>query len=216
MDYESARKQMVQDLRKAGILKADSLIKAMEIVPRHEFIPFMYWDRAYYDSPVAIGHDQTISAPHMNAMMCEALDFQMNQKVLEIGTGSGYHAAIVAQLVLPGGWVYTIERIPELGNQASCVFQRLHYTNITVIHADGSKGLREHHPYDRILITAACPSFPMHLIDQLSPTGKICVPVGSKHGNQRLILGEKHGNHCSMQEICQVVFVPLIGEYGFS
>ncbi|MHA1646428.1 MAG: protein-L-isoaspartate(D-aspartate) O-methyltransferase [Promethearchaeota archaeon] len=215
--FKIKREQMVQKLKSQGIIESDSVFNAMLTIPRHEFISPSSWEYAYIDSPLQIDENQTISAPHMNAMMCEYLDLKPGQKVLEIGTGSGYHAALLAKLVSPEGHVYTIERHSKLAHLAEETFNRLNFSNITVITGDGTLGWELDAPYDRILVTAAAPTVPKPLITQLSPDhGILCLPVGTKHLWQNLYVVIREGNDIQKHNVCGVRFVPLIGKYGFN
>lgn len=210
------RREMVDKLQLHGILHSNSVINAMLSIPRQLFIPDHLHNAAYQDSPLPIGKHQTISAPHMHAMMCEYLQIQPGMKILEIGTGSGYHTALLSYLTGNKGTVYTIERIKELAEKTERIFQKLNLINIKMKIADGSEGWREYAPFHRILVTAASPDIPEVLISQLThQNGLICIPVGSEYGNQELIVGEKYQGNFKTVKKCDVRFVPLIGKYGF-
>ncbi len=216
MNFEKSRTEMVFQLRKLGIIQTDAVADAMLTIPRHFFIPHSHQNQAYQDHPISIGHGQTISAPHMNAMMCEHLDVHPGMQILEIGTGSGYHTALLRHLVGPSGKIFSIERILSLAENAQKIFKALKFNNISVIVDDGTIGCQEHAPYDRILVTAVGPTIPQPFIDQLSEeNGKICIPVGDRNCDQILWLGNKRGDHFHKSRICGVRFVPLIGKYGF-
>jgi len=222
MHFEEKRKRLVESLKDRGILTRPEVIKAMSIVPRHKFVPKNAESSAYMDSPLSIGLGQTISAPHMNAMMCEYLKLKEGDKVLEIGTGSGYHAALCAELVAPKnsetpGHVFTIERHEELVENARESLKETEYENkVTVIHGDGTLGYPEEAPYDKILVTAASPTkIPVPLRDQLKDGGILCIPAGSKSFAQNLYVIKKHGDDFKTTRITGVRFVPLIGKYGF-
>ena len=222
MDFEEKRIKLVEQLTKRAILTKPSVIKAMLKVPRHKFLPKGAIDSAYIDSPLSIGMGQTISAPHMNAMMCELLDLTEGEKVLEIGTGSGYHAALCAELVAPKrsknpGHVYTIERHQELAKEAENHLTNTGYGNVvTVICADGTLGYPEKAPYDKILVTASSPKqVPPPLKQQLKDQGILCIPAGSKEWGQDLYIISKMGEKFEFKKITGVRFVPLIGEWGF-
>jgi protein-L-isoaspartate(D-aspartate) O-methyltransferase len=213
--YEEERHDLVERLRRYGYLSSSRALDAMERVPRHEFLPEELGDVAYQDTPLSIGQGQTISAPHMVAMMLEALDLRPDMKVLEIGTGSGYHASLLGELVRPSGRVYTIERIEELGRGAQQVLERLGYGDVVeVIIADGTNGLPEHAPYDRILVTAAAPYVPEPLKEQLADGGMLLIPVGGR-SFQELTVIVREGNEYKQSPLGSVVFVPLIGEHGY-
>jgi len=187
----------------------------MRRVPREEFLPENLRDEAYVDTPLPIGEGQTISAPHMVAIMAEQLDLKQGHKVLEIGAGSGYHAAVCAEVVSPDGHIYTIERISSLASFAESNLKKTGYANlVTVIFADGTKGLPEHAPYDRIFVAAAAPDVPSPLAEQLADRGKMLVPVGGKF-YQDLIRVERTGKKFLRENLGGCVFVPLIGEYGY-
>ncbi|RLE51102.1 MAG: protein-L-isoaspartate O-methyltransferase [Candidatus Methanomethylicota archaeon] len=222
-EFKRKREQLINKLINEGILKDLKVIRAMLRVPREEFVPEKYRNYAYIDSPLPTMSGQTISAPHMVAMMCELLELDVGMKVLEIGTGSGYHAAVCAEIVAPSdtdpkewGHVYTIERIPELVHFARRNLERTGYSNrVTVILGDGSLGYSEAAPYDRILVTAASPEIPVPLIKQLVIGGKIVIPVGGSY-YQELIVGVKDKNgELKTTSAGGCVFVPLIGKYGW-
>ncbi len=225
LDFEELRRRRVKALIMEGILRSESVIRAMLRVPREEFVPPHLKKYAYVDSPLSIGYGQTISAPHMVAMMCEYLELDVGHKVLEVGTGSGYHAAVVAEIVAPSdapkekwGHVYTMEIVPELVRFATDNLRRTGYLDrITIIHGDGSKGYAEKAPFDRILVTAAAPDIPKPLVDQLKPGGVMVIPVGSLHFFQELFVVKKdEKGRVSLSSKGGVAFVPLVGEYGYS
>jgi protein-L-isoaspartate(D-aspartate) O-methyltransferase len=212
---ETERRRLVRNLKDSGYVTSDNVLRAMEKVPRHEFLPETMADLAYEDTPLPIGLGQTISAPHMVGMMLEALDLRPGMSVLEIGTGSGYHAALVAELVRPDGRVYTIERIKALGLKARETLERLGYGNVVeVVIADGTNGLPEHAPYDRIFVAAAGPGVPPPLKKQLADGGILMIPVGGRMV-QDLVLVTRSGDRYAERPIGSVVFVPLIGEHGY-
>jgi len=213
--YEDERRELVQRLRRHGYVSDERVLEAMEKVPRHEFLPEDMRKLAYVDSPIPIGQGQTISAPHMVGMMLQALDLQPGHKVLEIGAGSGYHAALMGELVRPGGKVWTVERLADLGRSAAETIERLGYGDVVeVVIADGSLGLAEHAPYDRITVAAAAPAVPGPLEEQLAEGGRMLVPVGGR-GYQDLVLVTKKDGRLERTEMGGVVFVPLIGQYGY-
>ncbi|MDW5563984.1 MAG: protein-L-isoaspartate(D-aspartate) O-methyltransferase [Methanomassiliicoccus sp.] len=212
---ENERRELVWRLKGSGYVTSEAVLQAMERVPRHEFLPPGMAPHAYEDTPLPIGQGQTISAPHMVGMMLEALDLGPGMRVLEIGTGSGYHAALVAELVGPEGRVYTIERIEALGRKARETLERLGYGDrIEVIIADGTNGLEEHAPYDRIFVAAAGPKVPEPLKEQLADHGILMVPVGGRMV-QDLVLVSRSGGRFYERSLGSVVFVPLIGEHGY-
>jgi len=222
MHFEEKRKRLVESLKDRGILTKPEVIRAMLIVLRHKFVPKDAESSAYMDSPLSIGLGQTISAPHMNAMMCEYLELKEGDKILEIGTGSGYHAALCAELVAPEesqnpGHVFTVERHEGLVKNARESIKKTGYeANVTVIHGDGTLGHPKEAPYDKILVTAASPSkIPLPLRDQLKDGGILCIPAGSKNFGQNLYIIKKHKNEFKTKKITGVRFVPLIGKFGF-
>ncbi len=210
--YEE-RKRMVERL-KEELNISDRVFRAMLKVPRHLFVPPQYSREAYSDYPLPIGYGQTISAPHMVAIMCDLLDVLPGHKVLEIGGGSGYHAAVVAELVGKNGKVVMVERIPELAERAKNTLEALGYDNVKVVVGDGSGGYEEEAPYDRIYVTAAAPEVPEPLLKQLKPGGKMVIPVGD--AIQELYVIEKDwSGRIRKKKWGGVRFVPLVGKYGF-
>jgi protein-L-isoaspartate(D-aspartate) O-methyltransferase len=222
MDFEEKRRELVENLKKRGILSNPIVINAMLKVPRHKFIHEAALSSAYIDSPLSIGSGQTISAPHMNAMMCELLDLKEGDKVLEIGTGSGYHAALCAEIVAPKsstkpGHVYTIERHKDLVEKAKRALKENGYQDqVTVIHGDGTLGNPQNAPFDKILVTASSPKkIPPPLMEQLKDGGILCIPAGTKEWGQDLYVIKRKGKEFETDKITGVRFVPLIGKYGF-
>ena len=212
-DRREERERMVRRLKEEFKI-SDRVARAMLKVPRHLFVPPEYSREAYADYPLPIGYGQTISAPHMVAIMCELLDLRPGHNVLEVGGGSGYHAAVVAELVGKDGRVVMIERIPELAERARKTLKELGYDNVIVLVGDGSEGCEEYAPYDRIYVTAAAPSIPEPLIEQLKPGGKMVIPVGD--AIQELYVVEKDwSGEIKKKRWGGVRFVPLIGKYGF-
>jgi protein-L-isoaspartate(D-aspartate) O-methyltransferase len=190
------------------------VIAAMAKVSRELFVPEEIRDMAYQDVPLPIGQGQTISAPHMVAIMCDLLDLQKGMKVLEIGGGSGYHAAVMGELVGPEGHVYSVERLPELVVRARENLLASKAANVTMIVGDGSLGLPEHAPYDRISVAATAPSVPEPLKNQLKKGGKLVIPVGQAFSQDLVLVIRENG--FSAEEKMGVAFVPLIGKYGFN
>lgn len=213
--FEGERNYLVDSLVRRGYIVNPDVERAMRRVPREEFLPENLRDDAYVDTPLPIGDGQTISAPHMVAIMAERLDLGQGMKVLEIGAGSGYHAAVCAEIVSPDGHIYTIERISSLASFAEGNLKRTGYADlVTVIFGDGTKGLPEHAPFDRIFVAAGAPDIPKPLTDQLADGGKLLVPVGGRF-YQDLIKVERKGNKLTKENLGGCVFVPLIGEYGY-
>ena len=182
---------------------------AMATVRREEFVPDELKPYAYDNNPLPIGNGQTISQPFIVALMTDLLEPESNDTILEIGTGSGYQAAVLSQLVKK---VYSLEIIPELAQQAASRLQRLGYDAVEVLASDGSSGLPEHAPYDGIIVTAAAPRIPEALIEQLSPFGRLVIPVGHPHLPQDLLLVEKFGSRITSRSILSVAFVPFTGK----
>ena len=209
---KAERQRLVTKLNTEGYIKSKAVKEAFLQLPREEFVPESLKSQAYIDTPLEIGNGQTISAPHMIAIMCEALDIQKGQKILEIGTGSGYHAVIVSKMVGEKGHVYTVERFENLAQRARETLKRINITNVTVVVTDGSLGLEDYQPYDRIYVTCASPGIPHPFIDQLADGGKLLIPVGSMFCELKLI--EKTGEKLITRDLGGCVFVPLVGKYG--
>lgn len=210
-DYEKERKHMVESqLARRGI-KAKRVLEAMRQVPRHLFIPEDMRSLAYCDGPLPIGHGQTISQPYIVALMTELLELTGQEKVLEIGTGSGYQAAILSRLARQ---VYSLERHAALAQQAEKVLAQLGYDNVVVRVGNGTLGWPEHSPYEAIIITAAAPEVPQPLPDQLADGGRLVAPVGS-HWSQVLVKVRRQGDLLIRERLTAVAFVPLVGEYGW-
>jgi len=210
MDYAELRKKMVDEQLISRGIKNQRVLDVFRRLERHNFIPQDFRNTAYADSPVPIGDSQTISQPYIVALMTECLDLEGSEKVLEIGTGSGYQAAILSELVKE---VYSIERHPNLAKRAGILLKNSGYTNIKIKIDDGTLGWPEEAPFDRIIITAASPHIPLPLIEQLKEGGKLLLPLGESAG-QTLTLIQKKEGILSTQEICGCVFVPLIGKFG--
>jgi protein-L-isoaspartate(D-aspartate) O-methyltransferase len=204
--YKPNREKMVkQQIEKRGV-KDSAVLQALRTVKRHEFVPTAQIENAYNDRPLPIGYGQTISQPYIVAYMTEAIKLQPHFKVLEIGTGSGYQAAILSKIVKE---VYTVEIIPELGNAATDRLKRTGFANVRVKIADGYDGWQEHAPFDAIMVTAAAEYIPPPLIKQLKEGGKMVIPVGSPFMTQMLLLVEKKDNRTKTRSLLPVVFVPL-------
>ncbi|MDD4308446.1 MAG: protein-L-isoaspartate(D-aspartate) O-methyltransferase [Thermoplasmata archaeon] len=212
--YEEARKEMVTKLEKAGYIKTKEVREAMETVQRHLFVPSEMEKYAHADTPLQIGEGQTISAPHMVAMMLELMELKKGMKVLEVGCGSGYHASLAAHIVGKEGHVYTIDIIENLTAKAK---YNIHLAGlldrITVIHADGSVGLPEHAPFDRIMAACSAPDVPQPLIEQLADPGIAVIPVGTGF-TQSLAYIRKEKGRISRKDYEGVAFVPMRGKFG--
>ena len=201
---------LTQQLIKRGI-RDERVLQAMRDTPRHLFVPVHHRPMAYEDMPLPIGHEQTISQPLMVAMMTEALQLQGHERVLEIGTGSGYQAAILSRLAAV---VFSIERIAELAAQARVTLAMLRLMNVHVLVGDGSLGLPEHGPYDAIVVTAASPKVPPALVEQLMPAGRTSDPCGgATRADTRAFDCDYNGPHIEHLGGCR--FVPLIGQQGW-
>lgn len=205
------RETMVRDQLERRGVKDARVLAAMRKVPRHEFVPDAVKDRAYDDRPLPIGHGQTISQPFIVAFMTEALAPEAGEKVLEIGTGSGYQAAVLAELVKE---VYTIEIVRPLGLQAGEVLEKLGYRNVHVRVGDGYRGWPEAAPFDAIMMTCAPDDVPRPLIDQLAEGGRMIIPVGPQDQTQQLVILKKSGGKLERREILPVRFVLMTGEVG--
>jgi len=206
-NLEELRNRMVRDQLVARGISDPRVLEAMRAVPRERLMPENEIYMAYEDSPFPIGQGQTISQPYMVAYMTELLGLKGHEKVLEIGTGSGYHAAVLSLLAKE---VYTIERIPELADSATAALSEQGYGNVTVITADGAKGLPKHAPFDAILVNASSKKAPQALLDQLGEDGgRLVMPLGSTE-IQILTLFTRHGWHIDKRETIPCRYVPLI------
>lgn len=201
---------MVEDLRRMGV-RDPRVLAAMARVPRDRFVPADQAPYAYADGPLPIGHGQTISQPYMVAAMTEALGLTGDERVLEIGTGSGYQCAVLAELARE---VVTIERMPGLSARAGAVLGALGYSNVTPLVGDGSLGAPERGPFDAILVTAGAPATPAPLTGQLAEGGRLAIPEGGR-GMQTLRRYTRHGGEVRAEALMQCVFVPLVGAHGW-
>ena len=210
-DFESERLVMVEEqLRRRGI-SDPRVLEAMAKVPRHLFVPQDYQSSAYEDRPLPIGEGQTISQPYMVAIMTQSLELNGREKVLEIGTGSGYQAAILAELART---VYTVERISSLTQSAQKVLGGLGYENILFRTGDGSKGWPEEAPFGGIIVTAGAPDIPQTFKTQLAEGGILVIPTGPRY-TQTLLKLTREGNKFIEEDVTGCVFVPLVGDYGW-
>jgi protein-L-isoaspartate(D-aspartate) O-methyltransferase len=209
--YLQARVNMVEtQIRKRGVQDL-GVLRAMTTVPRHEFVAELYRNAAYADEPLAIGGGQTISQPYIVAAMTEALGLRGSEKVLDIGTGSGYQAAVLSLLSRE---VYSVEYRPDLANCAAQRLQRLGFTNVHVHCGDGSLGFPEFAPYDAILVAASAPNVPTPLLQQLGDQGRLIAPVGTED-RQELLLVTRRGSGYSAEHREGCRFVPLLGRFGW-
>ena len=207
--WEERMKMVDNQIRRRGVTDQD-VLNAMEAVPRHEFVPPQYQGQAYADHPLPIGHGQTISQPYIVALMTELLQLKTTDRVLEIGTGSAYQAAILGEIVAE---VYTVEIIEPLARDAKQRLERLGYTNVHTLNADGYYGWEEHAPYDAIIVTAAPDHIPQPLVQQLKDGAKLVIPVGPPGGYQTLWQVTKEGDQVKKRNVTGVLFVPLTGEH---
>lgn len=210
------RKTLVDKLFNQGYIKSQKVKKAMLKVPREQFMPQGSVYQAYADRPFPIGKGQTISAPHMVAIIAERLDLEGGMNILEIGTGWGYNAAVVAEVVGRKGHIYTVERIPELAAKARENLEKTGYSGVVaVIEGDGTRGYPEKAPYDRIYGTASAPKIPEPLKEQLKIGGKLIVPMGSDYFQDLISMVRVSEDEYQTQNLGGVVFVPMIGEHGW-
>lgn len=209
LQFERERMVTEQIIRRG--VRSASVLNAFREIPRHLFIPEKYVDEAYHDHPLPIGYGQTISQPYIVALMTDSLKLTGEEKILEVGTGSGYQAAILSCLATE---VHTVERIPELAKKAENILRQLDIRNVRVHVADGTEGWKDASPFDAIVVTAAAPEVPQPLLDQLAADGRLIIPKGSRwHQELQLWIKTKEG--VQTESIIPVVFVPLIGKWGW-
>jgi protein-L-isoaspartate(D-aspartate) O-methyltransferase len=209
--YEKERHRMVEEQIAGRGVKDARVLAAMNKVPRHEFLPEAMRGMAYSDNALPIGEGQTISQPYMVGLMTESLGLTGTERVLEIGTGSGYQSAVLAALCAK---VYTVERIKTIAEKARAALDRLGYKNVAIKIYDGTYGWKEMAPFDAIMVTAGAPEIPAPLIDQLKEGGKLVIPVGERY-SQRLIKVIKTPEGAKTESSIPCVFVPLIGNHGW-
>jgi protein-L-isoaspartate(D-aspartate) O-methyltransferase len=205
-DDQRALRNKLVDTFVAPVVKDTRVLEAMRTVPRHSFVPTEELERAYGDYPLPIGYGQTISQPSLVAYMTELLDLQTGERVLEIGTGSGYQAAILRELT---DRVYSVEIVPELAATARAVLEALEYHDVRIDRRDGYLGWPEYGPYDAIIVTAAPDHLPSPLVEQLAPGGRIVIPIGPPGDVQTLWLVTRDGGETKMERLMAVQFVPL-------
>jgi len=210
-DFPQARERMVSEQLVARGVRDARVLAAMREVPRHAFVDAALAPQAYRDRPLPIGHGQTISQPYMVGLMSAALAPGRSDRVLEIGTGSGYQAAVLSRLVRS---VFTIERIPALVERSRQTFAALGYTNVIQRVGDGTLGWQTHAPYDGILVTAGAPHVPGALVAQLAPGGRLVIPTGSRDAQTLRVL-TRSGEELHEERSIPCVFVPLVGEEGW-
>lgn len=209
--FERQRRQLIETLRDRGINDL-AVLRVFDLVPRHLFVPESVQHRAYDDTPVPIGYGQTASQPSLQALYMQILQLKPTDRVLEIGTGSGYQTALLAHLA---GHVYSVERLRELSARARTVLDSLRFTNIALLVGDGTIGWSRYAPYQAILVSAASPGVPQALLDQLAEGGRMLIPVGDRN-EQVLTLFEKTGDHVRREDITACTFVPLLGRFGWT
>ena len=210
-NFSQLRNDMINEQLIARGITDKQVIKAIRDVPREEFVSLDLKDMAYNDSPLPLGKDQTISQPYMVGLMTQLLSLKKTDRVLEVGTGSGYQAAILSKIV---NKVYSIERFEELLVRARVSLDKLQIKNVELTCGDGSYGLSEHEPFNAIIVTAAAPKVPEELISQLSDGGRLVIPVGEIHA-QRLLRVEKRGENIIKDYYDNCIFVPLVGKQGW-
>ncbi|UCD70468.1 MAG: protein-L-isoaspartate(D-aspartate) O-methyltransferase [Syntrophobacterales bacterium] len=211
LDFSRSRKRMVDEQIASRGIENVRLLDALNNIPRHLFVEEALQDQAYNDYPLPIGEKQTISQPYMVALMTEALELRGGERVLEIGTGSGYQAAILAELA---EWVYSIERIRSLANRARKILCELNYYNIEIRVSDGTRGWKEKAPFQAITVTAGAPEVPQPLVDQLAVGGRLVVPIGDVF-SQTLIRVIRTEEGIEREDLGGCHFVRLIGKYGW-
>jgi protein-L-isoaspartate(D-aspartate) O-methyltransferase len=209
--YERKRMRLVERIREKGI-DAPRVVAAVSKVPRHRFVPESIRSRAYDDSALPIGYGQTISQPSLQALYLQVLDIGPEDTVLEIGAGSGYQTALLAEVAAN---VYAVERIPELTQRAREVLDTLGYGNIALVTKDGTVGWSKYAPYDAILVAAASPDIPDALVDQLAPGGRLLIPLGDRTTQELTLVTRTDDGGIDRRPITQCVFVPLIGRFGW-
>jgi protein-L-isoaspartate(D-aspartate) O-methyltransferase len=208
--YERQRRQLIETIRDQGIDELE-ILRAFDLTPRHLFLPESAQHRAYEDAPLPIGFGQTASQPSLQALYLKLLKLQPDDRVLEIGTGSGFQTALLAHLA---EHVYSVERIRELSQRARNVIDSLRLTNVALLVGDGTIGWSRYSPYDAILVSAGAPSVPQALLDQLAHDGRLLIPVGTLE-EQQLTMYRKTDAGIEREEVARCVFVPLLGKYGW-
>ena len=208
--FETLHRRMVDEIAGQGI-RDERVLEAFRRIPRHLFVPESAQDVAYENHPVAIGQGQTISQPYMVACMTQALELKGGEKVLEIGSGSGYQTAVLKAL---NADVYTVERLPELSDRARENVERAGFTGVHYRVGDGSRGWPEEAPFDRVIVTAGAPTMPVSLVEQLREGGSMVIPVGGEE-EQELLLVRRDQGRVTREKICSCIFVKLLGDEGW-
>ena len=209
--FEKKRMRLVERIQAKGIDDTD-VLSAVAAVPRHRFVPEPMRRRAYDDTALPIGYGQTISQPSLQALYLQTLALEPEDTVLEVGAGSGYQTALLAELA---GNVYAVERIPELTQRAREVLDELGYRNVALVTKDGTVGWSKYAPYDAILVGAAAPSVPETLVDQLAPDGQLLIPVGDRSMQELMHVTKHEDGSTSETRVTGCVFVPLVGRFGW-
>lgn len=209
-ELRGPRRRLVETLRANGIVEAE-ILRAFDEVPRHLFVPTGVRHRAYEDAPLPIGSGQTISQPYIHARYLQVLALAGSERVLEVGTGSGYQTALLARMAEQ---IFTIERIPALLERAREILQQIGVRNVSFLLGDGSVGWRDYAPYDAILVGAAAPEVPRPLVEQLADGGRMLIPLGDRE-EQVLALVTRRGDEVERCELAPVRFVPLLGSHGW-
>lgn len=209
--FAAQRRALVERLRERGISDPE-ILSGFHAVARHEFLPNAVWHRAYEDAPLPIGFGQTASQPSLQALYMQQLELTRTDRVLEIGTGSGFQTAVLAHLV---DRVYSVERIRDLSVRARSVLDRLRISNVALLVGDGTIGWSRYAPYDAILVAAAAPDIPAPLVEQLAIGGRMLVPVGTREA-QRLLRVRRTENGLESEEVLDCTFVPLVGRFGWA
>ncbi len=212
-DFDSLRRRMVIDQLSGRDIKDKKVLDVFEKIPRHEFISPKFYKDAYSDFPLPIENGQTISQPYIVALMVQLLDIAESDTVLEVGTGSGYETAILAELA---GRVFSIERLKDLTEKAGKVLKEMGYQNITLKTGDGTTGWKESAPFDKIVVTAAAEKIPEPLIEQLNSPGRLVIPVGPRISQKLFLIEKTVKGDVVKKEICDCSFVPLIGKHGWT
>jgi protein-L-isoaspartate(D-aspartate) O-methyltransferase len=209
-EFRGARRRLVETLQTNGINDL-AVLRAVELTPRHLFVPTGVRHRAYEDSALPIGNGQTISQPSVHARYLQLLQLTGHERVLEVGTGSGYQTVLLAHLAAQ---VFSVERVPELLETARQVIRQCEVRNVSLLMGDGGLGWREYAPYDAILVSAASPDVPKPLLEQLAEGGRLIIPLGDRN-EQLLVMFTRHGTAFERRDIVPVRFVPLLGTHGW-
>jgi protein-L-isoaspartate(D-aspartate) O-methyltransferase len=215
MGWKEENEQLIGWIKRNGCLRSEAVEKAIRATPRHLFVPKKLEAQAYIDEPLPIGEGQTISQPSTVSAMTEALDVKPGQKILEIGTGSGWQAAILAKIAGREGFVWTIERFNSLSEAAKRNLENAGIKNVKVVLGDGSLGLKPNAPFDRIIVTAACPDIPQPLLEQLKAGGKMVLPIGDLYTQQMFLVEKVREGSITRKSLGGFRFVPLVGKHGF-